>query len=383
MTRASQHDDGSKRPHFVRAFVVLVLALTPLISTCAAAMLSTNQLYGSWRVTEVVCEGCSGPVLSLKNKIIQIEHGGIVNPAGDACQAPTGLQFIKEIASTELLAGLGITWPRVVHDAVAAHPTVFYGFISCGGLNYMQVALVSSDTAFYFVEGQAILALTRLKIPIPIVLQVEPTQGQVAGVERQAGVWSDRPSTDTTPISFDVGGIRYTAPRNYIVWMDNWRGGPQHLVGFRVTFPGFESFTEKTRDCMTAPPARRPIGCVPVEFFLRNARGELTDDQKFDNARKLFRSQVPLEGPAGFELYETGPIDARTNTYRKVTPEHTLMIYCFLHSSDGLRRSVCNSDSLLPNGNSLEYHLNGDQLRVAEQIDTGIRKLAHSFAHVP
>jgi len=36
-----------------------------------------------------------------------------------------------------------------------------------------------------------------------------------------------RPSTDTTPVAFSVGGIRYRIPRDYIITMDNWNGGPQ------------------------------------------------------------------------------------------------------------------------------------------------------------
>jgi hypothetical protein len=143
--------------------LLLALVLAPLISTCGAATLSVNQLYGSWRVAEVVCGECSGPVLLLKNKVIQVEKRRIVNPAGDDCQAPPGLQFIKERASKELLAGPGTAWPLVVQDAVAAHPTVLYGFVTCSGINYMQIALISSDAAFYVVEGQTVLKLRRVK----------------------------------------------------------------------------------------------------------------------------------------------------------------------------------------------------------------------------
>jgi hypothetical protein len=143
--------------------LVLTLVLAPFLFTCAAATPSADQLYGSWRVAEVVCEECSGPVLSLKNKIIQIEKMRIVNPTGDDCQASPGLQFVKERASKELLAGPGIGWPKVVHDAVAAHPSVLYGFITCSGTNYMQVALLSSDAAFYVMEGQTVLTLRRVK----------------------------------------------------------------------------------------------------------------------------------------------------------------------------------------------------------------------------
>lgn len=143
--------------------LVLALILVPLTSTCTAATLSANQLYGSWRVSEVLCTGCSGPVLSLKNKIIQIKRGGVVNPAGDDCQAPPGFKFIKAIGSGELLAGPGGAWPSVVRDGVAARPKVLYGFLTCRGINYMQVLLISPDAVFYMVEEQEILVLKRAK----------------------------------------------------------------------------------------------------------------------------------------------------------------------------------------------------------------------------
>jgi hypothetical protein len=189
--------------------------------------------------------------------------------------------------------------------------------------------------------------------------------------------WNDQPSTDTTPVNFSIEGIQYTVPRNYIVWMDNWHGGPQTLVRFKATFPDFAPLTEKTRFCMEAPLAYRPADCTPLEFLVRRGSSEPTDDEQFNNLRKVFRSQVALPGPAGFELYESGPADARMNTYRKRTPEHTLVMECFPHGD--LAKAVCSSDSRLDNGAVLAYLVYGAQLPSAERIDTGIRRIVRSF----
>lgn len=200
-----------------------------------------------------------------------------------------------------------------------------------------------------------------------------------ATIKRQAQAWNDQLSTDTTPIAFSIGAIHYTVPRNYIVGMDNWSGGPQTLVRFKVAFPGFEPFTERNRACMTAAPLYGSPGCTGVEFFVRRGDGDVSDDERFSNARKHFHSQIPLRGPGGFELYETGPANARMNTYRMKVNGHTWMIHCFLVPSLELQRAVCTSDSLLPNGDVLNFHLYGNQLELAEHIDAGFRHLIVSF----
>src|SRR5579863_1304759 len=97
------------------AVVLVVLMALP---ACAKPKLSAAQLYGSWRVTEVICSACGGPVLLLKNKVIEIAKEHIVNPSGDDCQSSPGLDLIKDTQSDQVLAELGAGWPQPVHDAV-------------------------------------------------------------------------------------------------------------------------------------------------------------------------------------------------------------------------------------------------------------------------
>jgi hypothetical protein len=142
-----------------------LLALAVVLSACAAASISAAQIYGSWRITEVLCSGCGGPVLTLKGKVIEIGKDRILNPAGDDCDASPGFRFVKETDSRLALSGPGRGWAKAIRDAVAAHPKVFYGFVACGGINYMQMVLVSPGSAYYFVEGDAALALRRVTDP--------------------------------------------------------------------------------------------------------------------------------------------------------------------------------------------------------------------------
>jgi hypothetical protein len=208
-------------------------------------------------------------------------------------------------------------------------------------------------------------------------IRAQALSGPAAAIHKQLGVWNDQPSSDPTPISFSIDDVQYKVPRNYITWMDNWSGGPQTLVRFKVTFPGFQPFNQTTRICMLAAPANRPAGCTPFEFLIRRGSSDPTDDERFTNIRKLFHSQNPLPGPFGFDLYEIGPPEARTNTYRKMTRDHMLMLTCFAQPAE--RTSICDNHSRLPNGNQLAYHFYGDQLEIIEQVHEGIRVLIATF----
>jgi hypothetical protein len=192
------------------------------------------------------------------------------------------------------------------------------------------------------------------------------------------GAYIDVPSMDTTPIEFSVGNVRYRAPRNYIVNMENYKGGPQMSVSFELTVPGFEPFSDKTKDCMTKPLAYLPPGCFPVKFHIISDV-PVSDDEAFHNASKLFHSQAPKNAPYGFELYETGPDNARIETYRKQANGHTLMIYCLVGNPQVTRDPVCNNTSRLKNQNGLEYDIYKSRLQYAEQIDGELRKFLDSF----
>ena len=198
-------------------------------------------------------------------------------------------------------------------------------------------------------------------------------------IEQKSEILKDGLSTDDRPIFFSIMDVNYKVPRNYITHMDNWNGGPQELVKFKLTFPNFEPLTEKTKDCLTAPRAYWPKGCAPIEFWV-NGKDGLSDDDHFNNARNLFHSQVSQPGPAGFEMYETGPENARVETYRKKTLNHTILIDCIGNKQDEHGIVTCeNYGSPLFNGNGLSYILDYNRLEDAEKIDYGIRSLLSSF----
>jgi hypothetical protein len=214
----------------------------------------------------------------------------------------------------------------------------------------------------------------------------KPLSGQYAELNKQLQVQNNQASLDTTPITFSIAEAKYKVPRNYIVWMDNWNGGPQTLVRFKVTYPKFEPLDQRNAPCMALAPLYRPPGCLPVEFIVANGGRSVggggwaaSDEEAFNNIRDVFHSQTPLRGRYGFEVYETGPENARIETYRKRTPEHVLILNCFFQNPDSRATAQCNNQSRLADHNELEFGLYFDQLQNAEEIDGRFRSLVKSF----
>jgi hypothetical protein len=225
---------------------------------------------------------------------------------------------------------------------------------------------------FHFIPG--ILLVFVIFCSSPAFAQYASDDPRFKDVWQKSQELRDQPSVDATPVEFTYLGAKYRVPRNYIVHM----AGPLTPPTFRVTYPGFEPLTEKTRQCLTKPRAYWPPGCIPIEFWL-GGQTHFTDDDHFNNARDLFHSQTPKEGPGGLELYEEGSIDHLAQIYRKKTSTHTLLITCFYYDTEKRGALCTNYSSPLPNGNDLSYRIDLNQLENAEKIDDGIRALINSF----
>jgi hypothetical protein len=212
-------------------------------------------------------------------------------------------------------------------------------------------------------------------------LRAQMTTDPHAALEGAMQTAKEKPSTDSTPVSFTIGDVPYQVPRNYLIQMERWSGGPQALVGFKVALPGFDPLTVANNSCMTVALLYRPPGCTPIEFRVIGGGGSAASDEAaFDNMRSLFLSPTPSKGPYGYDVYETGPADARIETYVRRVSDHLLIFQCFLHKNDKTdERAVCGSHSRLADDNELEYYLYLDQLPYAEQVDRGIRNLISSF----
>ena len=72
--------------------------------------------------------------------------------------------------------------------------------------------------------------------------------------------------------------------------MENWKGGPQGLVGVRVNLPDLKPLTEETRTCFTILPTARPPECEPFEFNIE-AHGMGKDNPVASNDTAAGRQQ--------------------------------------------------------------------------------------------
>ena len=188
-----------------------------------------------------------------------------------------------------------------------------------------------------------------------------------------------RPSFDTTPIEFTVGGIHYRMPRNYLVTMGNWNGGEQGLVGIRVNLPGLEPITPETRDCFEKGSLAGTPGCDPILFWI-NSPGGVSADEAFVNSRNIYRNQEPIEAPFGYEKYEIGPENARSERYRKVEDGRTLLYTCQIFENHGKRDGLCSpTGDRVSSGAVIQFYINLRHLVDIDQIDANLRKLVEQF----
>jgi hypothetical protein len=133
-----------------------------------------------------------------------------------------------------------------------------------------------------------------------------------------------RPNSDNTPVEFSVGTVKYRMPRNYLITMSNWNGGPQELVTMRLSFPDLAPITEATRRCVTGPSLWGHLPCEYVDLRIGGSGG-VTAQQAFENMKSLYRNTRPINAPFGYEKYEIGPEESRTEVYRKVEGDQ---IFC-------------------------------------------------------
>jgi hypothetical protein len=202
-------------------------------------------------------------------------------------------------------------------------------------------------------------------------------------------------SLDTTPVEFGIAGTIYRVPRNYLITMSNWTGGPQEFVTMRVNGSDLTLLTDATRQCLSGDPFAlsakimiRPAssaGCMPFQFDIADPDGRkangVTAEQMFEKIRPQAHSQTPLVGPSGFGKYEFGLDDARMEAYRKVEDRRTLLYVCSVSEDHHTRDGVCYPIGDRPTaGAELNFVSSLSALGEIEEIDANLRRLIDGFA---
>lgn len=183
---------------------------------------------------------------------------------------------------------------------------------------------------------------------------------------------------DTSPIAFSIGDVAYRMPRNFLVGMANWSGGPQESVDIKVTYPALAPFNEQTKDCFL-----REEHCKTIQLTLlpRNVRAA---DEYFEGSRKNFESSLP-KIQDGFEVFDVGPQVARRQYFRKVLSDRTLYFWC---NSDDLVSGrkvygVCQSYTRTRAGTIIRYRFSRRDIPAAVAMDSSLRDLIDSFVIGP
>jgi hypothetical protein len=223
-----------------------------------------------------------------------------------------------------------------------------------------------------------------------IAMAQSADESRFQDVGTQLEVHNDKPSMDTTPVSFVVDGISYSVPRNYIVRMFNWNetlqkdGSPT----LRVTFPGFEPLSAKTKDCLSRPAVPQASECVPLTVLI-GGRSQVIHDIESKTRASFHNPHDPSlirSGPYGYKFFEMG-ISGRMKyqTYFKESGNRILVVHCLvtiseINDPDNTNpRSTCRKDTVVSKGGAFEYLFTVDELKDVEEVDHGLQKLVNSF----
>jgi hypothetical protein len=136
-------------------------------------------------------------------------------------------------------------------------------------------------------------------------------------IRRQSEIFEPRASLDTTPVTVKVVDVTYRIPRNYLIVLE------PAIPTLRVTYPGFKPLSEGTKDCFDPKWRMQHSECIVIEFLLLGSRGPgpegraYTNAERFENFKRNSRSIRFRSGPFGYDIFEEGPEDARSEHYRK------------------------------------------------------------------
>lgn len=183
-----------------------------------------------------------------------------------------------------------------------------------------------------------------------------------------------RPSESTEPVDFSIGGVRLRVPRNYIIRMENWNGGPQTGVSLRVDTLNFRPRGKDNAACFALLLKNQPPNCSELHIGIMSPRVTATAEAyKNDIARSPNRNAAPKQGPFGYDVY-----DEKWRTfYRKQLPDgDTIVFQCFLDLGP---KAPCYTYDRLAHGEIVMFGFGSDKIGDAERLERNVRRLVDSF----
>lgn len=147
----------------VRIKILIILFLLTTTSYAHAKNLVRGDVLGDWQVSDVLCSGCQDRSPSEKGTIIRLNSESITNPLSDDCKGKPGYNLLKTIPWKTFLKLTRSEWPDIGQQQGDPQKEVLYGFITCNGINHMQIAFLSDNTAVYLYEGGLAFVLRRIR----------------------------------------------------------------------------------------------------------------------------------------------------------------------------------------------------------------------------
>lgn len=182
------------------------------------------------------------------------------------------------------------------------------------------------------------------------------------------------PSTDMTPVTIKMAKVTYHIPRNYLIFMDE-------EPTLQLTWPGLNPLTEETRKCFGSILQSERVGCTSIKFMLHGSGGPITTNaQVLKNFMRNSKIISKRFGHLGYTVYETGPKNARTETYTKPTDSsHIIFFHCFMSETDTPEHAVCTDLFRLNDGDWMHFFFRYPQIENVADIEAGMRALMESF----
>jgi hypothetical protein len=198
-----------------------------------------------------------------------------------------------------------------------------------------------------------------------------PVTSTIDEVWKKSQSLRPRQSTDTTPVTVKVGDVTYKIPRNYISMYFDF---PQ----LKVTYPGFKPYTEETSGCFDRR-LEASLGCTTLEL---NMRLSYPNKPRFENAIRAIprfreRPLSPRPGPYGYDIYDQGPDNARSEIYRSESED--IFFECGIFDNNGVRDAVCDDAVSLSDGNAVRFRFRLKQISELRNFEAGIRQMMLGF----
>lgn len=182
-------------------------------------------------------------------------------------------------------------------------------------------------------------------------------------------------SMDEAPVEFKLNGYQYKIPRNFLINMSNWSGGEQEDgVSIRFVYPGLKPYSKDTASCLL-----HKTKCRIYTVYMTSAHFSSEDTLTNLITNSAIR-KTKATGPYGFELFEIGPPNARTNIYRKSEYGSPILFDCLIYDVDHKNGGICHHFAHAASGASLSYYFEmNDGLRDAVEVDNSIKALIDRF----